>query len=295
MAARSPLELFNAASHRAAAGIIGEYSSSFSLATALLHPSIRADIRNLYAMVRIADEIVDGAAAGAGLHPTEIAAVLDDYEQAVLSAPQRHFDPNPVLHAYGRSARRCGFAPEHVRAFFASMRSDVPTADQPSTDLRTYVYGSAEVIGLLCLAVFFADQPRPANFPELEAGARRLGAAFQNINFLRDLGADTQELGREYLSGTQETLDEDAKRQIIAGIRADLGAAYAMIGELPLSSRAGVLAAADLFSELTDKLEATPARQLYLCRVRVSQPRKAVIAARALARARRRSLRGGLS
>lgn len=264
--------------------VIASYSTSFSLATRLLGPRVRTDIRNLYAMVRIADEIVDGTAAAAGLGPGEITTALDDYEQAVLGAVDKRFHTDPVLHAYGLSARRCGFNPEHIRAFFASMRRDLHQSSHDPRSLEDYIYGSAEVIGLLCLAAFLVDHPvTPSQRTQLETGARCLGAAFQKINFLRDLAEDSQTLGRTYFPGldTRE-LSDTHKEELIADIRRDLATAHTAIPLLPSSARAGVLAATGLFTELTRRLDALPAAELSRRRVSVPPHTKAALLARAL-------------
>ncbi|RNE48768.1 phytoene/squalene synthase family protein [Corynebacterium alimapuense] len=283
------LDRYDRMSVKAARTVITAYSTSFSLATSLLGKAIRTDIRNLYAMVRIADEIVDGTAEAAG-HSREVASdLLDSYEQAVLGAPHKRFDVDPVLHAYGCTARRCDFDPAHVRAFFSSMRRDLSQTTYDPDSFEDYVYGSAEVIGLLCLSVFLVDNPVTKDErARLESGARALGAAFQKINFLRDLGEDSMTLGRIYFPGMGEDgLNEQHKDRLIADIRDDLEHARKAIPLLPISARAGVLAATGLFAELTERLAATPAAELSTQRISVPRRTKAVITARALASAPR--------
>ena len=274
-----------AAAHR----VIATYSTSFSLATRLLSPRVRSDIRSLYAMVRIADEIVDGTFQAGGGSDDECRTLLDAYEQAVLSAPHQRCHVDPVLHAYALAARRCDFDPDHIRAFFASMRRDLTqdTHDQDSFD--EYVYGSAEVIGLLCLQVFLADHPvTDEQRARLEAGARSLGSAFQKVNFLRDLSEDAGVLGRSYFPEVDVTsLTEEDKARLVSEIRRELADAESVIPLLPGAARAGVLAAADLFAELTDRIEATPAPVLLRSRISVPQHTKAVILAKAVARSGR--------
>lgn len=264
---------------RAAAQVIASYSTSFSMAARLLAPGVRRDIRNLYAMVRVADEIVDGTAAEAGADP---AAQLDRYEAAVLAAPATRFHTDPILHAYAASARRCGFGEDHVRAFFASMRRDLGAASYSVADFGEYVYGSAEVIGLLCLRAFLAGREVPAaERARMERGARSLGSAFQKINFLRDYGEDCDVLGRSYFG--EQVLDDAAKAALIADIRRELATARAAIPLLPASACAAVTAAEALFAELTDMIDATPAEQLAGARVSVPTRRKLAITARAAA------------
>ena len=269
---------------RAAHKVISSYSTSFSLATGLLSPSVRRDIRNLYAMVRIADEIVDGTVAAAGASHPECAQLLDDYEAAVLNAPARRFHVDPVLHAYAQTARRCDFDPEHVRAFFASMRRDLNQASHDRGSFDAYVYGSAEVIGLLCLQAFLVDHPvSDAERARLEAGARSLGSAFQKVNFLRDLREDAGILGRSYFPDIDiASLTEGDKARLVAEIRQELIDAAAVIPLLPPTARAGVLAATNLFTELNNRIAATPAADLTRRRISVPRPRKAAILAKAV-------------
>ena len=275
------LERYDRSAEAAAAQVMRHYSTSFSLATRLLNPQVRVDIRNLYAMVRTADEIVD-----AGLDAQVAAPLLDAYEATVRAAPSQRFHTDPIVHAYALSARRCGFQDEHIAEFFASMRSDLTRTVHTAESFKTYIRGSAEVIGLLCLDTFYAGAPRPDG---VEEGAVRLGAAFQKINFLRDLHEDSSELGRAYFPSLREPdkLDEETKAAIISDIRDDLAHARTALGLLPLGSRVGVAAATALFTELTDLLEATDAHDIMSTRVSVPAARKAVLISRAAARAAR--------
>ncbi|AQQ14828.1 All-trans-phytoene synthase [Corynebacterium glaucum] len=270
----------------AAAQVIARYSTSFSLATRFLGPGLKRDIRNLYAMVRIADEIVDGTAAEASTDP---ATLLDAYEAQVRSAPEIRFHTDPVIHAYAQSARRCGFRDELVQAFFASMRRDLKQTTYTDTEFSDYVYGSAEVIGLLCLSAFLVDYPiTAADREELECGARALGSAFQKINFLRDFGEDFGTLGRNYFPQFKgHSLDDGTLRALIADIRSELDHAKSTIPLLPTSARPAVAAAEALFRELTDMVAATPASELAHTRISVPNRRKLFITARAVARSRR--------
>ena len=274
---------------KAAHKVISSYSTSFSLATGLLSPSVRRDIRNLYAMVRIADEIVDGTVEAAGASHRECEQLLDDYEAAVLAAPAQRFHVDPVLHAYAQTARRCDFDPAHVRAFFASMRRDLTQSSHDQGSFDEYVYGSAEVIGLLCLQAFLVDHPvTDAERRRLEAGARSLGSAFQKVNFLRDLREDAGVLGRSYFPGVDITsLTEDDKSRLVAEIRDELADAASVIPLLPPTARAGVLAATNLFAELNERIDATPAAELARRRISVPRRTKAAILAKAVARSSR--------
>lgn len=276
------LRTFDHMSGRASSAVIASYSSSFSLATRFLAPRVRADIAHLYAMVRIADELVDGSASAAGMTTEEITTALNDYEQQVLRAPHQRFHLDPVLHAYGITARRCGFSAAHIQAFFASMRKDLTKTTYDQQGFSEYVYGSAEVIGLLCLDIFYCHRPVPSTDRALlETGAQALGAAFQKINFLRDLAEDSTVLGRHYFPITAEFSEAD-KNHLIADIHADLQTAESAIKLLPPRCLLAVSIATALFRELTIKLAATPVRQLLRRRVRIPTWRKLLISFRAL-------------
>ncbi|MBC2682267.1 squalene/phytoene synthase family protein [Corynebacterium sp. 4HC-13] len=279
---------------RSAHQVINTYSSSFGLATALLSPAIKSDIRNLYAMVRIADEIVDGSARQAGVRDEDIATLLDNYERAVIAAPASRFHVDPVLHAYAGTARRCGIRTDDVRAFFRSMRTDLSHNEHSDNSLDDYIYGSAEVIGVMCVDIFLAGrQVTPDLREQMDIGARSLGAAFQKINFLRDYAEDTQELGRVYFPACAvEGLTDGTKKQIVADIRDDLTRARTAIPLLPLGARMGVLAATKLFENLTDKVDSRSAAALHRRRIRISAPHKMWITAQAIGEALWMSLFG---
>ncbi|HDM2782689.1 TPA: squalene/phytoene synthase family protein, partial [Staphylococcus aureus] len=252
-----------------------------SLATRLLRGRVREDIRHLYAVVRIADELVDGTAHQACI---DAAAALDAYEAAILAAPEKRLHTDPVVHSYAITARRCGFQREQLVAFFDSMRADLNQREYSASELAEYIYGSAEVIGLLCVQVFLAEETvSAADRATMDRGARHLGSAFQKINFLRDLGEDSSVLGRAYFpQAAGGVLSEAAKSALIAEIRRELAAAEEAINLLPLSARVGVRAAADIFAELTNRLAATPAAELNTTRISVPNRTKAWLAARAV-------------
>ena len=204
------LDRFTRAAEVAANDVIESYSTSFGLATRLLGPRHRQHVRNIYAMVRVADEIVDGVAAEAGLDRAGQEATLAAYEDGAHDAMRIGYSSDLVLHAFARTARASGIGEELTRPFFDSMRTDLGSPDAAPGDLvydaaahERYVYGSAEVVGLMCLQVFLRESsPGDAELAVLRRGACRLGAAFQNVNFLRDLADDTDRLGRSYLGDT---------------------------------------------------------------------------------------------
>ena len=282
----SPLERYGRAAARSSAVVIGEYSTSFGLAVRLLPASTRGHIRNVYALVRLADEVVDGVAAAAGVPADRIAAALDDLEADTYRAMETGWSTNLVVHAFALSARAVGIEQAIVTPFFTSMRMDLQRASHTDASFAEYVDGSAEVVGLMCLRAFVAAGPArtPTQLVVLESGARRLGAAFQKVNFLRDLAADSEGLGRAYFPGVDVThLDETTKLRLLADIDADLAAAAAALPLLERGPRRAVALAHGLFEELAVRIRATPAETLRTSRIRVPDPAKARLAALAVA------------
>ncbi|WP_183086122.1 phytoene/squalene synthase family protein [Mycetocola tolaasinivorans] len=288
------IELYNAVAAENSVHLLGRYSSSFGAASRLLPREKRDPIAAIYALVRVADEIVDGPGQSAGLSTHECAATLDDLERETEHAMDTGFSSNLVVHAFAQTARWAGFGTELTRPFFASMRTDLARSVHDRESIAEYIFGSAEVIGLMCTAVFCADTPVDPARPEIVASARALGAAFQKINFLRDLGDDLEARGRNYFPGVNVALltarDRDA---IIADINADLALARAGIRHLPRPSRAAVLCATDLFTALTAKMAAVDPRDLLRTRIRVTTPRKIGIALSAVLATRVGSARTG--
>ena len=282
----TPLERYSRAAARSSAVVIGEYSTSFGLAVRLLPPPTRGHIRNIYALVRLADEVVDGVAAAAGVPADRIATALDDLEADTYRAMGTGYSTNLVVHAFATTARAVGIEQAIVTPFFTSMRMDLQRASHTDASFAAYVDGSAEVVGLMCLRAFIAaGAPRsPEQLAVLESGARRLGAAFQKVNFLRDLAADSEGLGRAYFPGVDVThLDEPTKQRLLADIDADLAAAAAALPLLERGPRRAVALAHGLFEELAVRIRATPAETLRTTRIRVPDPAKARLAALAVA------------
>ncbi|MDN5756109.1 MAG: phytoene/squalene synthase family protein [Arthrobacter sp.] len=279
------LSKYSDAAGRSAGVVISRYSSSFGLACRMLGPRARRDIENIYALVRVADEVVDGAAAAAGLDVVAVGEQLNRLEQETELAMLSGYSTNLVVHAFAGTARDCGIQASLTQPFFASMRADLTVTRHDADSLEEYIYGSAEVVGLMCLRVF---QTMPGaskgHDQELERAARSLGSAFQKVNFLRDLAADGEELGRNYVaaSGTAP-LDEAAKDHLIAQIRSELIEAQAGLPLLAPGARRAVGLAHGLFVALVDRLDAAPAEHLLQRRIRVPGAEKASIALRAIA------------
>lgn len=270
---------------RSAGIVISRYSTSFGLACRLLTDGARRDIENIYALVRVADEVVDGAAAAAGLEPAAVGEQLNRLEQETELALHSGYSTNLVVHAFAGTARACGIQVSLTQPFFASMRADLTVTRHDAESLDEYIYGSAEVVGLMCLRVF---QTMPGanqgHEEELEQAARSLGSAFQKVNFLRDLASDGQELGRSYVPGSgAATLDEATKNRLVAQIRSELIEAQAGLPLLAPGARRAVALAHGLFAALVNRLDAVPAEQLLRRRIRVPGTEKASIALRAIA------------
>lgn len=281
-------ERYTRCAHSCAAEVIHGYSTSFAMATRLLPRDVRRDVSSLYALVRVADEMVDGAAEGAGLDLQRAAQRLDALEADVARSTDEGFSENMVVHAFADVARRTGIPRDVVTPFFDSMRTDLSRHVHDEESFTEYVHGSAEVVGLMCLHAFFGDKGIPAAHRErLVDGACRLGAAFQKVNFLRDLDADAEALDRAYFPGVDPAhLDERTKLRLVADIDADLEAAAAAIPLLPRGVRPAVQVAHDLFAALNARLRVTDAAVVRSSRIRVPDTTKAAIAVRAVARHR---------
>ncbi|WP_411719746.1 phytoene/squalene synthase family protein [Mycetocola sp.] len=286
--ASSDLSLYSRVAHRSSSRIIRDYSTSFRMASGLLSGDVRKRVEDIYALVRVADEVVDGAAEQAGLGLDRQRSLLDALEAETNAALEDGYSTNLVVHAFAITARESGFGVDLTAPFFASMRRDLSTVDFTEAELREYIYGSAEVVGLMCLRVFLRGRPvEDSQRLRLEAGARRLGSAFQKINFLRDLATDWSTLGRSYFPGIDPGhLTEEQKLALVADIQADLDAAGSVIPELPANCRRAVAAAHGLFSVLTARVRATPADELLSARVRVPTRTKLAVLARTMLPAR---------
>ena len=272
------LALYSQAAHRASKEVIYSYSTSFGMATRLLSKDVRHHVENIYALVRVADEIVDGSAAeaqalGAQLDPE---AELNAFEQETYRAMQLGFSTNLIIHAFAVTAREVGISKDIVEPFFYSMRQDLTETEHDQASFDKYVYGSAEVVGLMCLAAFvhggsYTKDEKVA----LVKGARALGSAFQKVNFLRDLNADFKRLGRSYFPNVNvSNFDEATKDRLVADINQDLKVSALSLPLLPRSARAAVTAAQLLFAELNQAIGNTEAKKLIETRISVGNAKK---------------------
>lgn len=280
------LNLYSQAAHRAAREVIYSYSTSFGLATRLLGARYRGHVENIYALVRVADEIVDGSAAEAkrvesGVDPEKL---LNEFEAETRKAMDLGYSTNLVIHAFAQTARAVGIRWEIVEPFFYSMRQDLTEKEHDLKSFQKYVYGSAEVVGLMCLEVFISDKTySEQERAKLIAGARALGSAFQKVNFLRDLAADFKRLGRSYFPDVRvENFNEEMKMRLVRDIDNDLKVSSESLPLLPLQARRAVAAAQLLFTKLNREIEKTPASELISKRISVSSLSKSLIFVQAM-------------
>lgn len=261
-------ELYDRTSFKCSKVITKSYSTSFSLAVNLLAPSIREAIHSIYGFVRLADEIVDS------FHRYDKEYLLDQFEVDYYQAYEAGISLNPILNSFQRTVKQYNIDEELVAAFLQSMRWDLEKQDYHTVeDYENYIYGSADVVGLMCLKVFVGGDQEKYN--ELKDPAMRLGSAFQKVNFLRDLKADVEVLNRSYFPGVNlNALDRESKQKIVAEIEEDFRAAYYGIKKLPLEARLGVYTAYIYYKQLLNKLKRTPSEKIMDTRIRISNPLK---------------------
>ena len=244
------------------------YSTSFSMATKMLSNSIRQDIYNIYGFVRLADEIVDS------FHDYDKKILFTQFEADLESALINKISLNPILNSFQETYHNYGIDKEMVDAFMNSMRQDLhKTVYHTEEEYKNYIYGSADVVGLMCLKVFVKGDPK--KYEVLKETAMALGSAFQKVNFLRDLKADHDELNRTYFPNTDlNNLDEASKEAIINDIEKDFTEGLKGIKQLPLEAKFGVFMAYRYYNQLLIKLKTTPALEIKSTRIRVPDYKK---------------------
>jgi phytoene synthase len=260
--------LFDEISNKTAAGVTKQYSTSFSLAVRLLDKSIRQDIYNVYGFVRVADEIVDSFDG----YPQE--EVLDRFEEELKYALKHGISSNLVINAYQQTVKKYDIPYSLISSFLKSMRADLTKKVYSNQeDMEEYIYGSADVVGLMCLKIFV--QGNEKEYDLLKNSAIKLGSAFQKVNFLRDLKQDFEELDRTYFPTINPAnLSESGKELVIAEILNDFSIAKKSIQLLPKEARLGVQLAYYYYTELLKKITNTPASVLINNRIRVSNSKK---------------------
>jgi phytoene/squalene synthetase len=255
--------IFDQVSFDCSKHVTKSYSTSFSSAVRMLAPSIREDIYNIYGFVRFADEIVDS------FHDYDKETLFTLFEHDLQSALTLKISLNPILNSFQHTVNRYAIPNELIDAFMKSMKQDLYKTEYKTTEeYEEYIYGSADVVGLMCLKVFVNGNQE--QYEELKYSAMRLGSAFQKVNFLRDLKADFEDLSRTYFPNTNlNQLDEASKQEIIADIEADFAAGFEGIQKLPIDAKFGVYTAFVYYKKLLSKLKKTPSLEIKNTRIRV--------------------------
>ena len=264
------ISLFHKVSHQCSKITTEGYSTSFSSAIRMLHADLRMPVYDIYGFVRFADEIVDT------FHEFDKQALLAEFKKETYEAISRGISLNPILHSFQITVNKYNIDHALIEAFFNSMEMDLSEKEYDADCYSTYIYGSAEVVGLMCLYVFCNGDK--AEYEKLKPSAQSLGAAFQKINFLRDLKADHEQLNRTYFPGVNfKKFTEGEKRIIEEDIAADLKKAYEGILMLPVKARFGVYVAYKYYRTLFRKIQQAQPQLLLENRVRISNTFKAVI------------------
>ena len=251
-----------------------KYSTSFSSAIKLLHKDIRTPIYNIYGFVRFADEIVDT------FHDFDRSALLHQFKQQTYEALERNFSLHPILNSFQITVNQYKIEHHLIDAFFTSMELDLTKYKYDNQGYNDYIYGSAEVVGLMCLYIFC--EGNKDLYDKLKTYAQSLGAAFQKVNFLRDLKADTENLERMYFPGCDfKNFSQYEKLNIEADIQKDFNKAYEGIVKLPLKVRFGVYVAYKYYLSLFTKIKKLQAKRVMEERVRIPDYGKVMIVAKA--------------
>ncbi|CAA0140599.1 phytoene/squalene synthase family protein [Tenacibaculum maritimum] len=268
-------QLFDEVSFLCSKLVTRKYSTSFSLATKMLSPKIRAAIYNIYGFVRFADEIVDS------FHAYDKALLLSKFEKEYYMAKKEGISLNPILNAFVHTVNKYDITDDLVQAFLKSMKADLyKTEYKTEAEYKAYIYGSADVVGLMCLKVFVNGNLQ--KYEALKDAAMRLGSAFQKVNFLRDLKDDFETLNRSYFPNINlKELDAQSKEVIIKDIETDFEYAFQHgILKLPVEAKFGVYMAYRYYKRLLKKLKSVPSSKIMSTRVRISNPMKINLLAR---------------
>jgi len=254
--------------------VIKEYSTSFYKATQLLSKSIRNDIFNIYGFVRFADEIVDT------FHKYPKKELLDQFEKELWLSIENKISLNPILNSFQHTVNKYSIDINLIKSFIKSMRMDLDIKRYRNRkDYKEYIYGSADVIGLMCLKVFVSGSTKEYN--ELKPYAISLGSAFQKVNFLRDLKSDSEILNRVYFPNIDmKSFDENSKENIINEIEEDFEHALKGIVKLPKKARFGVYIAYRYYYKLLKKMKSTPSLYIKESRVRIDNFQKFIVLTR---------------
>lgn len=261
------VQLYDSVCAEVSGGVVRRYSTSFSIGIRSLHPRFRGPIKAIYGFVRFADEIVDT------FHEHDKRKLLARFREDVYLAMEEGISLNPVLHSFQRTANTYGIDHTLIDPFLASMAMDLDREVHDPRSFATYILGSAEMVGLMCLRVFCEGDER--RYERLKPAAMRLGSAFQKVNFLRDLQDDHAALGRTYFPGLDvDRMDDVMKRRAESDMADDFRAALEGIRHLPAGSRFGVYTAYVYYLALFRKIQGLPARRIMHERIRIGKRAK---------------------
>ena len=267
-------EIFDKVSQDCSEIVIKEYSTSFYRATELLSKSIRNDIFNIYGFVRFTDEIVDT------FHDYPKKQLLDEFEKELWSSIENKISLNPILNSFQDTVNKYDIDLSLIKSFMKSMRMDLDIRRYKNRkDYKEYIYGSADVVGLMCLKVFVSGSKKEYN--KLKPYAMSLGSAFQKVNFLRDMKSDEEILNRVYFPNiNMQNFDEYTKETIINEIEEDFEHAIKGIVKLPKKARFGVYIAYRYYNKLLKKLKRTPSIDIKESRIRIDNFQKFIVLTR---------------
>jgi phytoene synthase len=260
-------QLFDTISHEMSLLTTKRYSTSFSMGISFLHKELRKPIYAIYGFVRFADEIVDS------FHGFQKEALLEDFKKQTYDAIDSGISLNPILNSFQWAVNKYAIPRELIDTFLASMEMDLEKHEYDKDKYELYILGSAEVVGLMCLKIFVRGNE--SEYERLKPLAMKLGSAFQKINFLRDLKADFQELGRTYFPGIDlNEFNATVKKEIEADIEIDFQLGYEGIKQLPKNARFGVYMAYIYYYKLFKKIKSTSPHVILTERVRIPNNRK---------------------
>ena len=267
-------QLFDIVSNDCSKNVTEKYSTSFSLATRMLDQSIRSDIYNIYGFVRFADEIVDT------FHQYPKKELFDRFEENLNHSLRNKISLNPILNSFQMTVNKYNIDLDLIKAFMRSMRWDLYKKKYLNKkDYKTYIYGSADVVGLMCLKVFVKGDDKKYN--DLRENAMSLGSAFQKVNFLRDLKNDHNVLKRSYFPNVDlDSFDENSKEKIIKEIENDFKKGLVGIFKLPSEAKFAVYTAYKYYFKLLIKLKNTPSTRIKSSRIRVPNFEKFTVLAK---------------
>jgi phytoene/squalene synthetase len=268
------IDLFNELSQQCSKATTEKYSTSFCSAIKLLHHDLRIPIFNIYGFVRFADEIVDT------FHDYNKNELLTEFKRETYAALDRKISLNPILNSFQLTVNKYKIPHSLIEAFFKSMEMDLSNTTYNSNAYKEYIYGSAEVVGLMCLYIFCEGDEQ--TYASLKPFAQSLGAAFQKVNFLRDIKADYQELNRTYFPGVDfKNFTSSMKQQIEEDIAQDFTQALEGIKRLPAKAKFGVYVAFKYYLSLFKKIKKTTPVHIFEQRIRIPNYGKAFILAKA--------------